>query len=370
MLVHSLKDVPTVLKDGCEIGCMAKRHDPRDALVVKQGLPYKRLEDLPDGAVVGTGSVRRVAQLKRAFPNLVFEDMVSFVFFFSLKITSFAKSMLTAEMQRGNLNTRFNKLDNPQSPFSALILAMSGLERLGMAHRATSPLSSPTLMHAVGQGALAIEIRSTDPRVRNCLRGLGHWQTEWSCGAERGCLRVLEGGCSVPVGVESELVELDEDEIAAHPELREGVEDPFKDQEESPLEGDSPMLWFSGLVDTTSAATPSTPTFSSHSLPPLRTRLAKLTLHSCVTSTDGTKHVLFTPPPVLVRSYRQAEQFGEECARKLRGMGAGEILDEINKLRKERELRDLESAIERSRAAQEESEKMGLVQDGSAEVVA
>lgn len=80
MLVHSLKDVPTVLKDGCEIGCMAKRHDPRDALVVKQGLPYKRLEDLPDGAVVGTGSVRRVAQLKRAFPNLVFEDMVSFIF--------------------------------------------------------------------------------------------------------------------------------------------------------------------------------------------------------------------------------------------------------------------------------------------------
>lgn len=83
MLVHSLKDVPTVLKDGCEIGCMAKRHDPRDALVVKQGLPYKRLEDLPDGAVVGTGSVRRVAQLKRAFPNLVFEDMVSS--FFSVK---------------------------------------------------------------------------------------------------------------------------------------------------------------------------------------------------------------------------------------------------------------------------------------------
>lgn len=225
-------------------------------------------------------------------------------------------------------------------------------------------------MHAVGQGALAIEIRSTDPRVRNCLRGLGHWQTEWSCGAERGCLRVLEGGCSVPVGVESELVELDEDEVAAHPELLEGVEDPFKGQEEIPLEGDSPMLWFSGLVDTTSAPTPSTPTFSSHSLPPLRTRLAKLTLHSCVTSTDGSKHVLFTPPPVLVRSYRQAEQFGEECARRLRGMGAGEILDEINKLRKERELRDLESAIERSRAAQEESEKMGLVQDGTAEVVA
>ncbi|WVQ70893.1 porphobilinogen deaminase [Cryptococcus sp. DSM 104548] len=346
LLVHSLKDVPTVLKDGCEIGCMVKRHDPRDALVVKAGLPYTRLEDMPDGSVIGTGSVRRVAQLKRAFPKLVFEDM------------------------RGNLNTRFSKLDNPENRFAALILAMSGLERLGMGHRATSPLSSPTLMHAVGQGALAIEIRSNDPRVRNCLRGLGHWQTEWSCGAERGCLRVLEGGCSVPVGVESELEELDEDEVAANPELLDGIEDPFREHQDTPLHNQSPMLWFSGLIDTASTPTPSTPAFSTHSLPPLRSRLAKLTLHSCVTSTDGTKHVLFTPPPVLVRSYQQAEKFGEDCARRLRAMGAGEILDEINRLRKERELRDLESAIERSRAAEEESEKMGLTRNGTAEVVA
>ncbi|WVN85399.1 porphobilinogen deaminase [Cryptococcus depauperatus CBS 7841] len=346
MLIHSLKDVPTVLKDGCEIGCMVKRHDPRDALVVKACLPYKTLDDLPDGSVVGTGSVRRVAQLRRAYPKLVFEDM------------------------RGNLNTRLSKLDRPDSPFAALILAISGLERLGMAHRATSPLSSPILMHAVGQGALAVEIRSGDSRVRNCLRGLGHWPTEWSCGAERGCLRVLEGGCSVPVGVESELVELDEEEIAAHPELLDGAEEPYKDERETPLQEDSPMLWFSGLVDTSSAPTPSTPTFSSHSLPPLRTRLAKLMLKSCVTSTDGTKHVLFVPPPVIVRSYRQAERFGEDCARKLRAIGAGEILDEINRLRKERELRDLENAIERSRTAVEESEKMGLTQDDKAEVVA
>ncbi|WVQ85396.1 porphobilinogen deaminase [Cryptococcus sp. DSM 104549] len=342
MLVHSLKDVPTVLKDGCEIGCMVKRHDPRDALVVKKGLPYTRLEDLPDGAVVGTGSVRRVAQLKRAFPKLVFEDM------------------------RGNLNTRFNKLDNPESPFAALILAMSGLERLSMAHRATSPLSSPTLMHAVGQGALAVEIRTKDPRVRNALRGLGHWPTEWSCGAERGCLRVLEGGCSVPVGVESELVELDEEDSAA----LEGIADPYGNETESALTSDSPMLWFSGLIDTTATPLPSTSVFSNAALPRMRTRLAKLTLHSCVTSTDGTKHVLYSPPPVLVRSYRQAEHFGEECARALRKMGAGEILDEINRLRKERELRDLESAIERSRKAEEEAEKMGLTRDGGAEVVA
>lgn len=75
LIVHSLKDVPTTLKEGCEIACMLQREDPRDALVVKQGLPYLTLDDLPDGSVVGTGSVRRVAQLKRAYPKLLFEDM-------------------------------------------------------------------------------------------------------------------------------------------------------------------------------------------------------------------------------------------------------------------------------------------------------
>ncbi|WRT64188.1 porphobilinogen deaminase [Kwoniella shivajii] len=324
MLVHSLKDVPTQLKDGCEIGCIVKRHDPRDALVIKQGLPYKRLEDLPDGSVVGTGSVRRVAQLKRAFPKLVFEDM------------------------RGNLNTRFSKLDNPSSPFAALILAMSGLSRLGMSHRVTCALSSPTLMHAVGQGALGVEIRSDDMRTRNCLRGLGHWQTEWACGAERGCLRVLEGGCSVPVGVESEIEEIiDEININEIDQLEE------QDQEEEPLKEDSPMLHFSGLIDIKPNTRPSSPTFSRNALPPLRKRYAKLTLNACVTSTDGQKHVIHNPKPVVVKSYRQAEKFGEQVARKLRELGASEILDEINKIRKENELADLQKAIQKSKQSNE-----------------
>lgn len=77
MLVHSLKDVPTVLPDGCEIGAILKREDPVDSLVVKEGLPYKYLEELPDGSVVGTSSVRRVAQLRRLFPKLRFLDVVS-----------------------------------------------------------------------------------------------------------------------------------------------------------------------------------------------------------------------------------------------------------------------------------------------------
>ncbi|WVW82355.1 porphobilinogen deaminase [Kwoniella bestiolae CBS 10118] len=344
MLIHSLKDVPTVLKDGCEIGCMVKRHDPRDALVIKEGLPYTSLDQLPDGSVVGTGSVRRVAQLKRAYPRLVFEDM------------------------RGNLNTRFSKLDNPSSPFSALILAMSGLSRLGMAHRVVATLESPVLMHAVGQGALAVEIRSDDMRTRNCLRGLGHWPTEWTCGAERGCLRVLEGGCSVPVGVESEIVELAEEDLEGLE--AQGVEDPFKGEDEEQLKDDSPMLHFSGLIDIKPDTRPSTPTFFKNSLPPLRKRFAKLTLSACVTATDGSKHVLYEPKSVLVRSYRQAERFGEECARELRRMGASEILDEINRIRKERERQDLERAIQRSKALQEEREKMGKVEGGEAEVVA
>ena len=77
MLVHSYKDVPTVLPDGCEIAGVLKREDPVDSLIVKKGLAYKTLEDLPDGSVVGTSSVRRVAQLKRLFPKLVFQDVVS-----------------------------------------------------------------------------------------------------------------------------------------------------------------------------------------------------------------------------------------------------------------------------------------------------
>ncbi|KAK6905759.1 porphobilinogen deaminase [Kwoniella mangroviensis CBS 8507] len=342
MLIHSLKDVPTVLKDGCEIGCMVKRHDPRDALVIKDGLPYKSLDELPDGSVVGTGSVRRVAQLKRAYPNLKFEDM------------------------RGNLNTRFSKLDNPESPFYALILAMSGLSRLGMAHRVVSALEAPVLMHAVGQGALAVEIRSDDMRTRNCLRGLGHWPTEWTCGAERGCLRVLEGGCSVPVGVESEIVELDENDL----ENLDGMEDPYRDEDEIALKEDSPMLHFSGLIDIKPTTRPSTPTFSKNALPPLRKRFAKLTLSACVTATDGSKHVLYEPKSVLVRSYRQAEKFGEDVARQLRKMGASEILDEINRVRKERERQDLERAIQRSKALEEEKEMMGRVEGAKAEVIA
>ncbi|CAL1697299.1 unnamed protein product [Somion occarium] len=168
MLVHSYKDVPTTLPEGCEIGGVLEREDPVDSLVVKKGLEFKTLEDLPDGSVVGTSSVRRVAQLRRLFPKLVFLDV------------------------RGNLNTRMAKLDAPDSPYAALILAKAGLVRLGWGSRMTADLHPPTLYHAVSQGALAIEIRSDDTEARELCRSVTHWQTEWQCAAERACLRVLE----------------------------------------------------------------------------------------------------------------------------------------------------------------------------------
>lgn len=181
ILVHSLKDVPTVLPDGCQLGAILEREDPADSLVVKQGLPYTTLDDLPPASVVGTSSVRRVAQLKRNYPNLVFKDV------------------------RGNLNTRLAKLDAPDGEYTALVLAKAGLVRLGCQSRISSDITPPTLYHAVGQAALGVEIRSNDPIVQDLVSTLTHTSTDLCCRAERACLRILEGGCSVPVGVASHL---------------------------------------------------------------------------------------------------------------------------------------------------------------------
>ncbi|KAH8101610.1 porphobilinogen deaminase [Cristinia sonorae] len=183
ILVHSYKDVPTLLPEGCEIGGTLERENPVDSLVVKKGLPYKSLDELPEGSVVGTCSVRRVAQLKRNYPKLVFQDV------------------------RGNLDTRLSKLDDPSGPYTALVIARAGLARMGWASRVTSDLKPPTLFYAVSQGALGIEIRSDDTETRSLVEAITHWPTFWRCAAERACLRVLEGGCSVPVGIDTELTE-------------------------------------------------------------------------------------------------------------------------------------------------------------------
>lgn len=179
LIVHSLKDMPTTLPDEFELGCILHREDPRDALVMKAGSPYKLLADLPAGLVVGTLSIRRLAQLLRNYPHLKFESV------------------------RGNVHTRLAKLDDPEGTYSCLMLANAGLTRLGLAHRITTLLDAPDMYYAVGQGALGIEIRKGDEKMKNILKRLEDLPTTLCCLAERSLMRYLEGGCSVPLGVKT-----------------------------------------------------------------------------------------------------------------------------------------------------------------------
>lgn len=162
-----------------------EREDPRDVLVMKKGSQYKTLADLPPGSVVGTSSVRRNAQLARRYPDLKIENV------------------------RGNIGTRLSKLDAEDGPFACIILAAAGLLRLGLQDRITQYLESKNngMLHAVGQGALGIEIRKNDHAVHEMLRKIGHTDTTLACLAERSLLRTLEGGCSAPLGVETEWIQ-------------------------------------------------------------------------------------------------------------------------------------------------------------------
>lgn len=177
--VHSLKDLPTRLPDGLILGCVTEREDPADALVVHQKHQGKQLDTLPAGAVVGTSSLRRLAQLRHHHPQLSFKDV------------------------RGNLNTRLAKLDAGE--YDALVLAVAGLQRLGMGDRVHQVISAEVSLHAVGQGALGIECRANDDEILKLLQALQHQPTADRCYAERAFLRELEGGCQVPIGVNTVL---------------------------------------------------------------------------------------------------------------------------------------------------------------------
>jgi hydroxymethylbilane synthase len=177
--VHSLKDLPTRLPEGLMLGCITKREDPADALVVHEKHQDKQLDTLPEGAVIGTSSLRRLAQLRHHFPHLTFKDI------------------------RGNLNTRLRKLDEGQ--YDAIILAVAGLERLGMGDRIHQHIPADISLHAVGQGALGIECREGDTDILNVIKTLEHSATAYRCLAERAFLRELEGGCQVPIGVNTVL---------------------------------------------------------------------------------------------------------------------------------------------------------------------
>ncbi len=177
--VHSLKDLPTNLPEGLMLGCITEREDPADALVVNKKNEAHQLETLPAGSVVGTSSLRRLAQLRHKYPNLIFKDV------------------------RGNVITRLEKLD--AGGYDCLILAAAGLTRLGFGNRIHQIIPSEISLHAVGQGALGIECVDNRPEVLEIIKSLEHQPTSKRCLAERSFLRELEGGCQVPIGVNSKI---------------------------------------------------------------------------------------------------------------------------------------------------------------------
>ena len=171
LAVHSLKDVPTALPAGLVLGAISPREDVRDALISRDGVGLK---DLKQGARIGTGSLRRQAQLRGLRPDLVVEGI------------------------RGNVDTRLGKLDG--GGFDAIVLAFAGLHRLGLSGRTSQLLDPEQMVPAPGQGALGIEIREGDERVQVFVAVLNDRDVECAVTAEREMLRILGGGCRVPIG--------------------------------------------------------------------------------------------------------------------------------------------------------------------------
>lgn len=171
LAVHSMKDVPMMLPEGLKIAAICEREDPRDALVSHR---YSRLSDFPDKAVIGTSSLRRESQLRYYYPSLVVKPL------------------------RGNIQTRLAKLDSGE--FDAIILAVAGLKRLGLAEQISTTLAPLESLPAPGQGALGIEIRSDRPQLAEWLAVLNHSDTYDCVMAERALSRALGGSCRLPLG--------------------------------------------------------------------------------------------------------------------------------------------------------------------------
>lgn len=168
--VHSLKDLPTNLPEGLMLGCVTQRVNPADALVVHEKHKDKQLETLPEGSVIGTSSLRRLAQLRHHFPHLTFKDV------------------------RGNVNTRLAKLDAGE--YDAIILAVAGLERLGMGDRIHQVIPAEISLHAVGQGALGIECRTGDEKVLQIIKSIEDPNTRDCTLAERSFFKGFRGWLS------------------------------------------------------------------------------------------------------------------------------------------------------------------------------
>lgn len=171
LAVHSMKDVPVTLPEGLEIPVLLAREDPREAFLSNR---YPSLDALPEGAVIGTSSLRRQLQIQRLRPDLGFLPL------------------------RGNVDTRIKKLDD--NHYDAIILALAGLKRLGLEHRATALFDCETLLPAIGQGALGLECRVDDWRTKALLAPLNDEATAAAVLAERTMNALLGGSCESPIG--------------------------------------------------------------------------------------------------------------------------------------------------------------------------
>ena len=179
--VHSIKDMPVNLPDGLQLTAILARADPRDAFVSNQ---YASLAELPNGACLGTASMRRESQIRQQYPQLRIETL------------------------RGNVNTRLRKLDEEQ--YDAILLATAGLERLGLADRIRQRLPVTTSLPAIGQGVIGIESRTDDHATNQLIAALQDSDTACCVTAERALNRRLEGGCQVPIAGHAVL---DQDQI-------------------------------------------------------------------------------------------------------------------------------------------------------------
>ena len=168
--VHSIKDIPAQFPEGLMLATICQRDEVRDAFVANK---YTSLNDLPEGAIVGTSSLRRQCQLRSHYPHLIIKDL------------------------RGNVGTRLNKLDDGQ--YDAIILASVGLKRLSLEHRITQYIDTDLILPAVGQGAIGIESRTDDKQILDIISVLDDKKSRACIQAERAMNNALQGGCQVPI---------------------------------------------------------------------------------------------------------------------------------------------------------------------------
>lgn len=171
MAIHSMKDLPSQLAPGLCLAAVLERENPSDVLISRQGYKFN---DLPEGAVIGTSSLRRISQIRALRPDIILVDI------------------------RGNVETRIRKMYEQE--LDGIVLAYAGVKRLGFEDKISDFLPHDVILPAVGQGAIAVEIREGDCSNLDLARRINHDSTDWATRTERSFLRVLEGGCQVPIG--------------------------------------------------------------------------------------------------------------------------------------------------------------------------